>query len=273
MVTVRSEVSGTVTELLVDAGQEVYQGQVLARIANQGAESARDAAKSAVEAAQARVTKVESAIISARMEASRARADAQRAQDDFQRADKLYRRQKYLYGEGATPRLVYEKSEKEMHNAEAEHNSLDTLARHAEERVDGLLAELHKAKEILDDKNKQLDGAQADLKAGEIVSPVDGTVAVRRTEAGKEVGGDNPSELFDIVVNPAALEAVVEADPAALARLRPGQIVMLFFADLSGEGVPAVLREIRQGDFIADFNSPDPAIKHGITAQARFKIE
>lgn len=272
IVTVKSDVRGAVSELLVDAGQEVYQGQIVARISNQGAESAREAAKSAVEAAQARVTKVESAIISARMEASRARADAQRAHEEFQRVDKLYRRQKYLLSEGATPRLAYEKSEKEFRNSEAEYGSLDTLARHAEDRVDGLLSELQTAKQILDDKNKQLDGAQAEIKAGEIASPVDGIVAARRTEPGKEVGGDNPSELFDIMVNPTALEAVVEADPGALARLHPGQTVMLFFADLPNEGIPATLREIRQGDFVADFTSPDPAIKHGVTAQARFKF-
>lgn len=273
IVIVRAEFDGTVAEMPVELGQDVYEGQVMARITNQGLEAAHEGARAAAESAQSRVTKTESAIIAARMEASRARATAQRSEQDLERADKLYRRQKFLYGEGATPRLVYEKSEKEQQNARLEFTSLDTLAKHAEERVDALLAELQNAKKILEDRNRELENAQANLKNGEVVAPVEGTVVARRSEPGKTLEPQN-RELFEIAVNPSALEAVVDAEPSALSRLRPGQGALLFFADMPDEGVPGTVRDIRGNQAFIDFTSPDPlTIKHGGTAQVRLRLE
>jgi multidrug resistance efflux pump len=273
IVPVRADLDGTVSEMLVENGQEVYLGQLIARITNQGMEGAREAAQAAAENAQARVTRTESAIIAARMEASRARADAQRSQQEFERADKLYRRQKYLYSEGATPRLTYEKSEKEFHNAQTEYTSLDTLARHSEERVDALMAELQGTKKILEDKNRQLEGATADLTSGEVHSPVDGVVVARKADPGKAVSENEGKDLYEIAINPTALEAVLEADPSAIQRLQPGQPATLFFADVPNEGIQGTIREIRGGQAFIDFTSPDPlTIKHGMTAQVRLKM-
>jgi len=51
-----AQVDGVIDAFLVDGGQEVYQGQVLARIGSQGLESSRDAASSAVEQTQSAST-------------------------------------------------------------------------------------------------------------------------------------------------------------------------------------------------------------------------
>ncbi|HWQ56047.1 MAG TPA: efflux RND transporter periplasmic adaptor subunit [Bryobacteraceae bacterium] len=272
VVAVTAQVSGTIQEFLADVGDEVYQDQLLARVGNQALEQASESATQASEAAQARISKLESAIVAARLEASRARADAERSRSDMERADKARQRQRVLVREGATPRLVYEKSEKDAQSSQTEFESLDTLARHAEERVAAMLADLDNSKKLLADKLAQLEDAREHLKAAEVHSPVDGIVVARKGEAGKEFGETGDRELFRVAVNTANLQAVVEADPSALARLTVGQQAMLFFADIPGEGLAGTISAIQDHQALIDFTSPTPVIRPGMTAQVRLTL-
>src|SRR5579872_1604724 len=138
VVPVGATVTGTIETLLVDVGQDVSEGQLLARIGSHVLESAREEAARSAQNAQEKVNAVASRIIAARLEASRSRADANRARDQFERVEKAYQRQQMLNREGATPRLVYEKSEREFETARTEFNSLDELARQAEDRASEL---------------------------------------------------------------------------------------------------------------------------------------
>src|SRR5690606_26654337 len=129
--------------------------------------------------------------------------------------------------------------------ARSEFNSLDVLARQAEERAAGIQADLDNQRKILDERTRELEGAQAYLTAGEVRSPADGLVVARRGEVGKPIGEDGNLELFRIAVNTARLRAVVEADPHALARLEAGDEAMLFFADVPGQGIVGTISAIR----------------------------
>lgn len=270
--TVEAEIGGNLEELLVDVGEEVYQGQLLARIGNRSVEGARENARAAAEAAQARVAKLESALLAARLEASRARADADRARSEMERAERNFSRQKMLYGEGATPRLTYERAERESDSAQKEFASLDVLARHAEERVQAILADLENSRKLLADRTGDLEWAQEHVKAGEVLSPYDGLVVGRRGEAGKPIGEDGNLELCRIAVNTARLRAVVEADPGALARLAVGDEAMLFFADIPGEAITGSIAAIQEDRVLIDFISPSPLVKPGMTAQVRLSL-
>ncbi len=272
VVTVEAVMGGVVEELLAEPGTDVYYGQLLARIGNHTLTNAHENARTSLENARNRVSKLESALIAARLEASRARADADRARAEMERADRIHQRQKMLYGEGATPRLAYEKSEKEAAGARSEFNSLDVLARQAEERVAGMVADLDNQRKIVAERTTELEGAQAYLAAGEVHSPVDGIVVSRRGEEGKLIGENGNRELFRIAVNTSQLRAVVEADPHALARLSTGDEAMLFFADVPGEGIVGTVAAIADSHALVDFTSPTPIIRPGMTAQARLRL-
>ena len=69
-VSVRATVNGQVGSFLADVGQDVYEGQLLARLVNPGLETARETAAKSVENAQAKIGSLEGAIIAARLEAS-----------------------------------------------------------------------------------------------------------------------------------------------------------------------------------------------------------
>src|SRR5260370_15499456 len=79
VVSVGAKVDGNIEAFMAEVGQDVYEGQVLARIRAGGLESEREGPMHAVESAQDQISKAAAAINSARMEASRASADVQRS--------------------------------------------------------------------------------------------------------------------------------------------------------------------------------------------------
>jgi len=272
VVEVGPEVPGMLESLEVDVGQEVYAGQVLARISGAGLDAESERAKIAMEGARTRVSALEAALIVARLEASRARADATRARRQSEQLEKTYRRQEMLSREGATPRRKYEKAEQEFGNSRAEYESLDRVARMAEDRVADLMKQLDTERRILDDKSRQLDQAEAFAAATEIRSPVDGLVISRNGEVGREIGPETTS-LFRIAVDPAFLEAVLEPEPPLLERTKPGLAALILSADLPGDGISGTVRAVENGQVVVEFVSPTPLLRPGMTVQVRVKLE
>ena len=271
VVTVPVPIDGVVEHFAVDVGQDVFEGQLLARIANTKLDSAVEIANAELDKAQSRVQNAEAAIIAARLEASRARADASRSQSEFERADKVFQRQRMLFQEGATPRLVYEKAEREYNSLKEESTAKDALARQIEDRVSSLNRDLDTFKKMLAEKTESLEDAKADLAAGEVHAPVDGFIVGRRGQPGEEVNRQM-EDLFRIATALSALEVVVEPAPPVLARIKPGQAVLVVVAEMPDERIDATVREIAGSNVIVDFTSPTPLIKPGLTAQVTIKL-
>ena len=272
VVPVGAPVTGTVESLLVDVGQDVFEGQLLAHIGSHGLESAREEAARSAQNAQEKVAAIESRIIAARLEAARLRAEANRARDQFERAEKAYQRQQMLNREGATPRLTYEKSEREFERARAEFNSLDELARQAEDRSSELMHDMEAAQRALNERNADLESATTEAAGAEVRSPVSGVVVARKGEPGKLLQPDEAKDLFEVAADLSQLVVQIQPDPAALKRLRPGQDALVFTADLPG-AIPGTVREIRAADAIVGFTSPSAIIRPGMTAQVRLRLE
>lgn len=264
-------VGGVLESFLVETGQEVYQGQLLARIRNDGLEQTREAAAAEVDRIDARVSNLESSIVAARLEATRGRSDASDAKSAYARAEKNFLRQQMLNREGATPRLAYEKGQKEFETTKADFETLDIVARQAEDRVSELIKNLDAARRLLQTKTQDLEGAKADLASSEVYSPVDGIVVRRRGVEGDEVTPDI-RDLFQIGVELSELEAVVEPTPPMLLRIKPGQSALLQVAEVPGNGVLGKVREVRGTQVVVEFSNPNPAIKPGLTAQVRIKL-
>jgi HlyD family secretion protein len=272
VVPVGAPVTGTIDSFLVDIGQDVSEGQLLARIASHGLESAREEAVRAAQNAQEKVNSIEGRIIAARLEASRARADASRSRDQFERAEKTYLRQQMLNREGATPRLVYEKAEREFETARAEFKSLDELARQAESRAGDLVRDLDAARRALEEQNAELESATAQSAGAEIRSPVSGILVARKGEPGRLIGPEDAKDLLEIAADLSQLAVIIHVEPPALQRIRPGQDALVIVADLNGV-IPATVKEIKGSDVTLSFVSPSPVIRPGMTAQVRLKLE
>jgi multidrug resistance efflux pump len=265
-------VAGTIDSLLVEPGQEVYEGQVLARIGSQNLEAAREEAARTAQIAQDKVSSIESRAIAVRLEAARLHADAKRGREQLDRAEKVYLRQQMLNGEGATPRLVYEKSEREFEAARAESTSLDELARQADERVSELARELDAAKQTVTEHAADLESATAQAAGSEIRSPVSGIVVARKGEPGKMLAPGEAGDLFEIAADLSQLAVAIQPDAASMARIRPGREALIFVAELPG-AIPATVKEVRGDQVVVEFTSPSAVIRPGMTAQVRLRLE
>jgi multidrug resistance efflux pump len=271
VVNVGVPIAGKIEAFNAEPGDEVYEGQLLAQVRSAGLQDAQEAAVVELERAQARVNNIESSIAASRLEASRAAADASRVRSDLDRATRHYQRQKMLLEEGATPRLTFEKAERDFRTVEAESKNLDQVAKQSEERVDSLQRELDNAQKLLQDKAENLEGLNERMAAGDISSPVNGIVAGRRGQVGEEV---NPTikDLFQIATDLSLMEAVAEPGATELARIKPGQEAFIALAESPDELLPGLVKKIEQGRVTIEFKSPNPAIKPGLTAQVRIKL-
>lgn len=270
VVDVAAPIDGTLDQYLVNVGEDVFEGEVLARIKNSALDAAQQDARALAERAQGRVTDLEAQLIAARLELSRAHSDLTRAQSEYERTQKAYARQQMLLDAGATPRLTFEKSERDYQNAKSDYEGFQGTEKAAQDRVDTLAKEIGEAKAAVTTKSADLDTAEAQISGGEVRSPVNGTVVARRGQAGDPVD-PGMKDLLRIAVDLSALSAVVSADPATEAQIHPGQAAAIEIAEAPSM-IDGTVRDVRSGQVIVDFTSPTPVIKPGMTVQVKFTL-
>ena len=127
-VQVAAPVAGTLESLEVSDGEEVIEGQLLARILNSGLVAAKQRAVEELDRAKGKVSDLESQVLAARLEASRASADLARVRIEYESASRVYDRQKKLFREGATARKTYEKAEADYRKLVEETKGLEEAA-------------------------------------------------------------------------------------------------------------------------------------------------
>ena len=270
IVRVTPAASGPVVALPVVAGQEVYQGEVLARVGEAGTESVRDAALQAVEHAEDDVSKAEAQVIAARLETARAANSAQAAQIAVERAQRVYDRQKALHDAGATPRLVYEKAESDYQSAQQESTAAEGAVRTAANAVEAADAGLENARNVLAARKTESETAQLAFAAAEVRSPIDGILVASHAELGKSLEAD---AMFEIAADLEALEVAVEAQANVLQRIRPGQAAMVEIAEAGVAGVEGQVREIKDNTAIVEFNCTLAGVRPGMPVEVRLKLE
>jgi len=268
---VAPQIECTVGAFLVEVGQEVFEGQLLARLANEGLEHSQQAAKRDLELTQSRVNELESEIISARLEVSRARADASRARGEYDRLDRAYRRQQMLFKEGATPRIAYEKSSREFEQAQLEFGTVEKVAANAEARVADLIKNLDAEKRTLAEKTDALETETAKMGATELLSPTAGIVVARNGEVDQSSGPDK--DLFQIATQLSLLEVTIDPDPPTMRRIQPNQPALVSLPDQGADGMLGAVKSIQGEQVVVQFTSPNPAVKPGMQAQVRIKTD
>ena len=271
VVGVQAPSDGTIAEYLVMVGEEVFEGQLIARIANPRLQGEQEKAKEMADKAQERVNALESQMLAARLDASRGQAESARVRDDYSRTERTARRQEMLQAQGATPRLTYEKAVSDFATAKLEFETATARAKGAEARVVALTKDIEAAKKTLDDRNAELEDADINLQATQMHAPVDGVILERKGEAGADVriGEDG---VFRIGTDLGQLQVGVEPEPAVLAKLLVGQPAAVILAEFASEQLNAEISRIEGGKAYVLFGSPDPAIKPGLTAQVRVKL-
>lgn len=266
---VKADIDGDVDAFLVDVGEDVFTGEVLARIGASGLEGERDAAAAAVSAAEQQVSRAETNVANARLEASRAEADQQRARAALDRIRAVYERQQTLNKAGATPRITWEKAQRDFQSAQQEYDVMDKAARLSADQVQSALNALSAAQKDVLGRNQELEAARTGLQSAQVLSPVDGTVVARNGEVGKPAGAD----LFDIATDMYALEVALEPAPQVLQRLQPGQPALVLILDLQNAGIPGEIKEIQDKEVVVEFNCTLAAVRPGMPVDVRLKLQ
>jgi len=269
---VGAAIEGNLEAFLADVGDEVFEGQVLARVGSSGLETSREQASAAVEYAQQQVSAAETAVNNARMESSRADADLQRSRLQVDRTQKVLERQTTLHKAGATPQMKYDAAVQEFEAAVKDFDIMDKAARGAHDQIQGATDKLVNAKKVLAEKSEELEGAQGAFESAEVRAPVAGVIVGRKGELGKSAR-DVGDQLFQIATDLFTLNVVAEPKAADLKRIQPGQQALVLVLDLQSAGMPGVVKEIKEPEVIVEFNSSTPAIKPGMRADVRVKLD
>lgn len=271
VITLKAPIDGVLEEVPVSPGDEVFEGQILGRVANETLRQNEREASMEFERAQARLNALESSLIAARLEQNRSEADASRARGEQVRTERIHKRQQLLWGEGATSRKAYESAENEYLTARNEAETLTALASQIAERVEQAAKDIEAAKKTMQEEELQYTTAKDELTASDIHSPVDGLVLAIRKKAGDEVKKES-DVVFEIGVDLVALEAVLEPDPKVFKRITPGSQAMVVIAELPGDGLPGTVTKAQDGQVVIEFASPSPLIRPGMNVVVRLKL-
>jgi multidrug resistance efflux pump len=270
-VMVPAPIEGVLESLFVETNQEIYQGQLLGRTRNPQFEEAAQRAEAELDKAQVRVTNLGADLIAARLEASRTSAEQTRVRGEMDRLEKNYQRQQSMWREGITPRLTFEKAEKDYTAAKTELEQLDSAAKQAGGREALVARQLDEARRIVSEDTDALTAAKQQAAAGEMHSPVDGVVVARRGLPGERVDS-SVNDLFVIATGLTSLEAIFTPDPPVLTRIHAGQQVFVRVPAVSADELVGVVSEVRGADVVAGFTSPVPMMKFDVAAQVRIKF-
>lgn len=270
VVQIPAPIDGVLEEFAVKPGDEVFEGQILGRI---GSEVLKENEREKVleeERAAAKVSQLESELIATRLEESRLSADLSRARAEAQKLERAFARQQLLMKEGATARNTFEKSRQDFDAAKAENDSLDGLAKQAQERITRTLREIEAAKKELTERQTALETAKQDLAAADIMAPFDGFIIAIKRSAGEEVS-KSMADLIEISPDLSVLEVVLEADPKTIKRIKAGQPAFLNLPELSAP-LEAPVKSVTDQGIHIEFSSPTTSIRPGMNATVSLRL-
>ncbi|HEX7904369.1 MAG TPA: efflux RND transporter periplasmic adaptor subunit [Chitinophagaceae bacterium] len=195
-VKISPDISGQITELMVEEGDSVTKGKVLARIYADIYALQRDEAASRVSQSAATVDN------------SKASLDALKA--NLQLAQQTYDRNKQLYDQKIISKAELEQFETTLSSARANYNA-------AEENIKALQAGVRTSQTGLSKANK-------DLSRTTIVAPMDGVISSLKVKKGESVSGNsfNVGTEMMTVANMSVLEVRVDVGENDIVKIKIG---------------------------------------------------
>jgi HlyD family secretion protein len=194
-ITVGSEVSGKLTDVLVDFNSRVTKGQKLAQIDP-------STFKSRLQSAEADLVVQQATVGSREVDVSTAKVNRDQAQRDLDRSKQLFEKGLISQNETEKARNTYEQAQNSVKIAEANYNN---------------------ARSQIVKVKANLDQAKIDVSRTEIISPVDGVVISRKVDAGQTVAASMQApELFQIARDLSQIQIETKVDEADIGSIKEG---------------------------------------------------
>lgn len=232
-VSVGTQVSGQIKELLVDFNSEVKAGQLIAQIDPETFEYRVRQAQADVDAAQAAVLTAQANAAAARAAVSRAQVDHTEAQRDLDRKRSLVERQFIAQSEADKAAALVNTTRESMASAQAQLGVTE--------------AQIKSAQANVAQRQAALAQARVDLARTRITSPVNGIVIKRTVEKGQTVAASlQAPELFVIAQNLQDMQVETSIDESDVSRIRLGQRATFTVDAFPGQNFEGEIRQVRK---------------------------
>ena len=269
-VSVGSQVSGQIKEMLADFNTEVKQGQLIARIDPESFDYKVRQASADLESARAAVLNAQANVAAVMAGVSKARLDADNAQRDANRKQDLLARE-FI-------------SQADYENARNTAGTLAETLKVTQAQADVARAQAVAAQAVVRQREAALAQAKVDLEHTEIRSPVNGVVIKRSVDVGQTVAASlQAPELFIIARNLSDMQVEASIDEADIARVRADQKVTFTIDAFPGRSFDGTVRQIRKAavssqnvvtyTVVIAFANPDALLLPGMTANVRIVTE
>lgn len=233
LVTVGTQVSGQIQDVLVDFNTEVQSGQLLALIDPQTFEVRLRSAQADVDAAHAQVATAQANALAAAAQVARVQIDMDEAQRDAARKQSLLAQQ-FI-------------SQSELDRALALGGSTAQALKAVQAQVAVAQAQVQSALANVAQRQALLAQARIDLARTRITSPVAGIVIKRAIERGQTVASSLQSpELFVIARNLADMQVEAVIDESDVGRLQPGQTTRFTVDAFPGQTFEGKIAQLRK---------------------------
>lgn len=232
-VSVGTQVSGQIRDVLVDFNSEVKAGQLIAQIDPETFEYRVRSAQADVDAARAAVLTAQANALAAQTQVSRAQVDLDEARRDLERKQSLADKQFIAVSEADRARALVNTSQEALKSVQAQ--------------VGVAQAQIKTAQANVAQRDAALAQARIDLARTRITSPVNGIVIKRTIERGQTVASSLQSpELFVIAQNLSDMQVEAAIDESDVGRLLAGQKASFTVDAFPGQTFEGRIRQVRK---------------------------
>jgi HlyD family secretion protein len=232
-VSVGTQVSGQIKDLLVDFNSEVKAGQLIAVIDPETFEYRVRSAQADVDAARAAVMTAQANASASRAAVSRAQVDLIEAQRDLERKQSLVEKQFIAQSEGDKARALVNTATETLKQMQAQAGVTD--------------AQIKSAQANVAQREAALAQARIDLDRTRITSPVNGIVIKRAIEKGQTVAASlQAPELFVIAKNLRDMQVDASIDESDVGRIKTGQKATFTVDAFPGQTFEGEVRQVRK---------------------------
>lgn len=250
-VQVGSQLSGQVTEVLVDYNDTVRRGQALAYLDAQTYDSRIEQSVAQVNSAAAQV--------------AQQRAGLAQAEANLQLAQAEYNRQRFLFDQGIAAQAALDAAEASLASARA--------------GVQTAQAQIRSASAGVAQQQAALNANRVERGRTVIAAPIDGVVIDRQIEPGQTVAsGLSVAVLFTLARDLTRLQAELLVDEADIGQVEVGQVVRFTvdaFPDQTYQGVVTQVRALPVAEnnvvaytVVVEAENPNARLMPGMTANA-----
>ncbi|PNK61326.1 efflux RND transporter periplasmic adaptor subunit [Psychrobacter sp. FDAARGOS_221] len=260
-VDVGAQVSGEVTRLYVDVGDEVKKGDLIAQIdqvtqknnlSNQ--QASLEQSRAAVESAQADYQSRQASLQSAQADLKSRQAELKQAQADYARLQPLVAKQAISEQELDAARTTMETAAASVDSAKAAIKTAQAALITAKADIASTRADLQKAQ-------TNVDTASTDLGYTTIRAPMDGTVVAVVTEQGTTVNANQSAPTIVTLADLSTVRINAQISEADVINVQAGMPVYFNTIGNPDQKYDAVLTAIEPApEQISDTSSTDSAI-------------